>query len=852
MNKSNESPYAAESRKPDDYQIFILTADHTSRVASINELQEGVTVGSKPDNDIVLDDPLVAPYHARIEREDDHYRVIDLNSLSGTFLGDLRLRAGVPAEWEPDKAIRIGENWLGLRKPGDVTTEERLSDQPLPTVDPNLIHWSISKQIGVYTSAEQISITPGRASSIALLLYNQGQAADQIQINVGGVPSSWVGSMPAVVVVPFQSQRQANIVIQPPLSPITRAGRHIVNIQVASKQQPGEQVELNLGLTVLAFSNFNATLIPGKAEPETPTQIRIDNLGNLPDTFLIEPKDPSGKLDIELSTDQLKLNEGETGYVDLRVAPPIDWLGTGERSYPFTIDVRSASGQSQTIATSVIGQGFMPMWLIPFLIVGILSLCGGLIWAFSGGPLISTRTPTPTAIITAFIDSDGDGMSDADELIFGTNPKLADTDGDGLNDAAEQRFGSNPLVIDTDGDTLSDGYEVNTLHSSPINADTDGDGLNDNVDPEPGMLPTPTPVTPTATPITPTATPLPTNTPPPSLTPTLIPTSTSTPLSTPTSIPPTATQPPLIAVNGWIAFESQRDGNLEIYLYSGDTHSEQRLTNNAQDDQRLDWSRTGNRLAFDSTRDGNTEIYTMNMDGTLQTRLTNNPARDFNPIWSPDASQIAFLSDRDGNVEVYKMDANGANQTRLTSNSTEECCLQWSPTGNYIAFMSNQGGAWTLYRMKPDGSDQKALGLSMPSTPSWSPDGIWIGYASDRTGNAEIYLVNSDGSNEIRLTNNSAQDTNPVWSPNGTNMAFLSNRDGNTEIYLVNQDGSQIRLTNSSGNECCLVWSPDGTQLAYGVDLGGNLEVFVLNINNLGTLRLTNNAAQDVPLAWRP
>ena len=32
------------------------------------------------------------------------------------------------------------------------------------------------------------------------------------------------------------------------------------------------------------------------------------------------------------------------------------------------------------------------------------------------------------------------------------------------------------------------------------------------------------------------------------------------------------------------------------------------------------------KIAFDSNRDGNDEIYVMNADGTGQTRLTNNPA----------------------------------------------------------------------------------------------------------------------------------------------------------------------------------------------------------------------------------
>jgi hypothetical protein len=55
-----------------------------------------------------------------------------------------------------------------------------------------------------------------------------------------------------------------------------------------------------------------------------------------------------------------------------------------------------------------------------------------------------------------------------------------DLDGDGLANATEQAVGSNPLEIDTDGDTLSDADEVLTHGTSPVKADTDGDGQGDS------------------------------------------------------------------------------------------------------------------------------------------------------------------------------------------------------------------------------------------------------------------------------------------------------------------------------------------------------------------------------------
>ena len=78
------------------------------------------------------------------------------------------------------------------------------------------------------------------------------------------------------------------------------------------------------------------------------------------------------------------------------------------------------------------------------------------------------------------VDSDGDGLSDSEELLYGTNPLLVDTDGDGLSDYDEVMIHkTDPLNPDTDGDGLSDYEEVMIHKTDPLNPDTDGDGYTD-------------------------------------------------------------------------------------------------------------------------------------------------------------------------------------------------------------------------------------------------------------------------------------------------------------------------------------------------------------------------------------
>lgn len=110
---------------------------------------------------------------------------------------------------------------------------------------------------------------------------------------------------------------------------------------------------------------------------------------------------------------------------------------------------------------------------------------GALILQNPGTGSQATSTP-PTDGATQVAqgdDSDGDGLSDADEADMGTDPESSDTDEDGLSDGEEVNdLGTNPLNADSDEDGLSDGTERNNTGTDPLNGDTDGDGIADDVE----------------------------------------------------------------------------------------------------------------------------------------------------------------------------------------------------------------------------------------------------------------------------------------------------------------------------------------------------------------------------------
>ncbi len=90
--------------------------------------------------------------------------------------------------------------------------------------------------------------------------------------------------------------------------------------------------------------------------------------------------------------------------------------------------------------------------------------------------------PEPDLVVVPGEDSDGDGVSDEDEVaIVGTDPDDADSDDDGLIDGDELDFGSNPLLSDSDGDGLADGDEW-LAKTRPDLPDSDADGFTDGAE----------------------------------------------------------------------------------------------------------------------------------------------------------------------------------------------------------------------------------------------------------------------------------------------------------------------------------------------------------------------------------
>jgi WD40-like Beta Propeller Repeat len=97
------------------------------------------------------------------------------------------------------------------------------------------------------------------------------------------------------------------------------------------------------------------------------------------------------------------------------------------------------------------------------------------------------------------------------------------------------------------------------------------------------------------------------------------------------------------------------------------------------------WSPDGSRIAFESDRDGDMDIYVMDADGNdLAVQLTGTDpaehAHDEGPAWSPDGRQLVFTSGPDNlHGDIHVMDADGTHVRRLTYTESRDESPDWQP-----------------------------------------------------------------------------------------------------------------------------------------------------------------------------
>jgi Tol biopolymer transport system component/tRNA A-37 threonylcarbamoyl transferase component Bud32 len=150
----------------------------------------------------------------------------------------------------------------------------------------------------------------------------------------------------------------------------------------------------------------------------------------------------------------------------------------------------------------------------------------------------------------------------------------------------------------------------------------------------------------------------------------------------------------------------------------------------------------GKLIAYSSERNGNMDIYVRQLGGQQTIRRTEHPAPDWFPCFSPDGSKIAFFSDRDGGG-LYITEALAGAERRIAEGGR---LPSFSPDGSMILYLFVSATRFAKLFVVP-----AAGGIPRPfqpefvvlpkgpshSSPLWSADGKTIFFDGMRPGDPD-------------------------------------------------------------------------------------------------------------------
>jgi TolB protein len=271
----------------------------------------------------------------------------------------------------------------------------------------------------------------------------------------------------------------------------------------------------------------------------------------------------------------------------------------------------------------------------------------------------------------------------------------------------------------------------------------------------------------------------------------------------------------------YIVFESNRDGNVELYLTDPYGSFQEPLTDTDSNNINPVFMADNRTVVFQSDRNGNWDIFKIDIYTGAETQLTTDSNDEIFPFASPDPNWIVFQSNRFGNEDLFLLNAFTGEETQLTEDITNEMFPAWSTNGDQIAYLSDEGGDWALYVVDYSGENKEliagGLGINIGNH-SWSPEGFRIAYQSEEGGNVDIFTYDFVSGEYYQLTDFAGADSSPTWDCGGTMISFTTVRDGDPNVYQTDWQGlgDESYLTNHPATDKWSEWSPSKEQGSRG------------------------------------
>ena len=323
----------------------------------------------------------------------------------------------------------------------------------------------------------------------------------------------------------------------------------------------------------------------------------------------------------------------------------------------------------------------------------------------------------------------------------------------------------------------------------------------------------------------------------------------------------------------WIAFSSDRNGNLDVFIIPATGGSAKQLSSHTADDVVLGWTPDGKGVLFSSQRgeDFMGLLYVVSVDGGMPWRA--GPDMGNAASFAPDGNRIAY--NPKGQVywrkyyrgayatDVWIEDISAKKFTQLTDFDGLDSWPMWGRDGIYFVSDRDGNGLTNIWRVSDSGG--KADKVTSFKTgdvrfPSISADGRTIVFEHDfgiwklDTASKKVTPIRLDidaeteeNDSETRTFNSEADDYD--LAPNSRRIVVSTHG----ELFTVPVDEGDIRqITDGPARDRGVDYSPDGKWIAFISDSSGREELYVVPTEGGTPQKLTDIDALKAGYNWSP
>ncbi|HLF01228.1 MAG TPA: FHA domain-containing protein, partial [Anaerolineales bacterium] len=416
---------------PAQDQLEIIDPQGRIRFYPLDPTKGLTNIGRHLDNDLILNRPGVAAFHAMLDHRSKPYTLVVLARNEKTLLDGEPAPINVPTELKSWAAIEIGGHQLIYLASEDAQTAEQLSasvaaatdisssTNPPPEV-PLVPSFPLSPTsptppdpaLSVEPSARALAVDPGQTVTLDLTLANGGYKPLTFAVALDGLDPAWMTVTPPQLEVPARQRAVVSIAIAPSRQSATRAGTYTATITVTTPSIPEWKNQTRLPVTVNPYAEFSISEIAPRAQTLYPNaafvqaKLEVTNRGNADAAFRLTGEDEryTCRFEFKLPADslsqprqaELRLAPGESASVEVRVTPIARLrAGLSPRRHFFTVTVAPSGGLAAPRA--VLGEVREPplFGALAFALTAILLVS---LAVFIFRPNIAAFTAAPTHI----------------------------------------------------------------------------------------------------------------------------------------------------------------------------------------------------------------------------------------------------------------------------------------------------------------------------------------------------------------------------------------------------------------------------------------------------------------------